>query len=102
VVTVQATVQTQANANLQRVQNSIIAALNLFLDPRAGGPDGLGWPFGRNVIRSEIMQIICAVQGVNYVLSLSLSADSGTPQCGNLALCGRSLTTPGNHQIQVS
>lgn len=102
VVTVQASVQTQANANLQRVQSAIVAALNLFLDPRAGGPDGLGWPFGRNVIRSEIMQIICAVPGVNYVLSLSLSADSGTPQCGNLALCGMSLTTPGNHQIQVS
>jgi hypothetical protein len=102
VVTVQATVQTQANANLQRVQSGIVAALNVFLDPRTGGPDGLGWPFGRNVVRSEIMKIICGVQGANYVLSLSLSADSGTPQCGNLALCGMSLATPGNHQIEVS
>ena len=101
-VTVQATVQTQSNSNLARVQSDIVAALNLFLDPRLGGPDGLGWPFGRNVIRSEIMKVIGGVAGVDYVLSLALTADFGSPQCGNLALCGMSLATPGNHQIEVS
>jgi hypothetical protein len=101
-VTVQASVQTVAGSNLQRVQSAIVAALNLFLDPHLGGPEGLGWPFGRDVIRSEIMQIICAVSGVDYVLSLALSADAGTAQCGNLTLCGMSLATPGNHQIEVS
>ena len=101
-VTVQASVQTVTGSNLQRVQTAIVAALNLFLDPRLGGPDGLGWPFGRDVIRSEIMQIICAVAGVDYVLTLTLSAGSGTAQCGNLTLCGMSLATPGTHQIAVS
>jgi hypothetical protein len=101
-VSVQASVQAQPNSNLELVHDSIISALNLFLDPRLGGPDGLGWPFGRNVIRSEIMQIICAVAGVAYVTSLTLSADSGTPQCGNLSLCGMSLATAGNHEIEVS
>jgi hypothetical protein len=98
---VQASVQAQPNSNLQTVHDSIISALNLFLDPRLGGPDGLGWPFGRNVIRPEIMQIICAVAGVAYVTSLTLSADSGTPQCGNLTLCGMALAAAGNHEIEV-
>jgi hypothetical protein len=101
-VSVQASVQTVAGSNVQRVQAAIVAALNLFLDPRLGGPEALGWPFGRDVIRSEIMQIVCAVAGVDYVISLTLTGDSGTAQCGNLTLCGMSLATPGNHQIAVS
>lgn len=101
-VSVRASVQTKANSNLQQVRDNIVSALNLFLDPRLGGPDGLGWPFGRSVIRSGIMQVICGVAGVDYVTSLTLSGDSSSPQCGNLALCGMSLATPGNHQIEVS
>jgi hypothetical protein len=101
-VSVQASVQTLPNSNLQLVQSGIVSALNNFLDPRMGGPDGLGWPFGRNVFRSEVMQVICAVAGVDYVTSLSLTADSGSPQCGNLTLCGMSLATPGAHEIDVS
>jgi hypothetical protein len=102
VVSVRAAIQCLSNSNLQLVRDTILAALNKFLDPRAGGPEGLGWPFGRNVVRSEIMQVICAVTGVDYVTSLSLTADSDAPQCGNLTLCGMSLATPGTHEIQVS
>ena len=36
------------------------------IDPRQGGPDGLGWPFGRSVTQSEILQVIRDVPGVDY------------------------------------
>jgi hypothetical protein len=84
------------------VRQSIVQALNVFLDPRHGGPDGLGWPFGREVSRSEILGVIRNVPGVEYVSSLTLTADSGASQCGNLTLCRTALATPGNHQITVA
>jgi hypothetical protein len=100
-VQVIASVKLQTGANGQRVRTGIVQTLNTFLDPRVGGPHGLGWPFGRAVYRSEILDQIASVHGVNYVLSLSLRPGSGHAQCGDLRLCPWWLVTPGNHQLEV-
>ena len=78
-----------------------MAALNKFLDPLVGGPDGSGWPFGRDVYRSEIMRIIDEVPGVDYVASLELIGGDGQPQCGNVCLGPTWLVAAGTHQIIV-
>ena len=83
-----------------RVRMAIVKALDAFLDPRRGGPNGLGWPFGRAVYRGEILQVIDGVPGVDYVMELTLSTDAGSPQCGNLSVCATWLVTPGVHQIE--
>jgi len=48
---VQASVQSLTGTNKSNLQQAIITALNTFLDPLVGGPDGTGWPFGRDVYR---------------------------------------------------
>src|SRR5262249_3062924 len=48
-VGVNATVQSAPRQNQARVRQAIVDALNKFLDPLAGGPEGTGWPFGRDV-----------------------------------------------------
>jgi hypothetical protein len=100
-VAVQATVQSVTGANRANLQQAIVTALNNFLDPLIGGPDGTGWPFGRDVYRSEIMKIIAAVSGVDYITSLALLADEGQPQCGNVCLGPTWLVQAGAHQITV-
>jgi hypothetical protein len=75
--------------------------LNAFLDPLTGGPDGLGWPFGRDVYRSEILQVIGAVPGVDHVIRLTLKTDQGEPQCDNLCVGPMGLVTAGPHIILV-
>ena len=100
-VTVRATVRAKVGADLVRVQTQIRTALNTFLDPLRGGPEGWGWPFGRDVYRSEVLQVIDQVAGVDHVLSLELIADEGEAQCGNLCLNPTMLTTPGRHEVQV-
>lgn len=100
-VTVRATVRAKVGADLARVQKQIRAALNIFLDPLRGGPENRGWPFGRDVYRSEILQVIDQVAGVDHVLSLELIPDQGEAQCGNLCLGPTMLTTPGAHEMQV-
>ncbi len=101
-VRVAAQVRTQPHTDSIRVRERIALALDAFLDPRTGGPNNLGWPFGRDVYRSEILQLIDSVVGVDYVLELSLRTEAGEPQCGNLNVCPTWLVTPGEHRIEVT
>jgi hypothetical protein len=54
-------------------------ALLAFLHPLSGGPEGEGWPFGRDVFLSDVAAVLEAVPGVDYVQSLHLLLE-GTPQ----------------------
>lgn len=38
-----------------------------FVHPLQGGPDGKGWPFGRMLHKSDLMKVLEAVSGVDYV-----------------------------------
>jgi predicted phage baseplate assembly protein len=84
------------------VRDSVVAALQAFLDPLAGGPDGTGWPLGREVPISEILDLIARVPGIDHVRSLGLSVPGCGVQCGNVCLRPLALTVSGTHQIQVS
>lgn len=101
-VQVKARVQVLPHTNAARVRDEIVRALDAFLDPRHGGPAGLGWPFGRDVYRGEILQLIDNIQGVDYVIELALSVGAGQSQCGNLSVCATWLVTPGAHQIEIA
>jgi predicted phage baseplate assembly protein len=100
-VIVQARVQRQTQASQSRVQAAIVQALDDFFSPLHGGPGKTGWPFGRDVYRSEVMQVIDGVAGVENVIILELIADSGEPSCGNLCLGPCGLVVSGPHQIIV-
>jgi hypothetical protein len=100
-VSVAASVHLLAGASAAKVSARVLAALNAFLDPLTGGPSGLGWPFGRSVFRTEILQLIDGVPGVDHVVNLSITADSGPSQCGDIALCPMALAAPGQHRIEV-
>jgi predicted phage baseplate assembly protein len=102
-VAVQAQVAALAGASKSAVEQRIVTALNAFFDPLTGGPEGTGWPFGRDVYQTEVMQVIEQVQGVDYISSFSLLADGCTcaPQCGNICLAPAWLVAAGQHQIGV-
>lgn len=101
-VTVQAQVQLWEGSDPTRVRQDILQRLNTFLDPLVGGPDGSGWPFGRDVYRSEILQVIDGTEGVDHVLSLELLPGKGEVQCANMCLGPFGLTRPGEHRIEIS
>jgi predicted phage baseplate assembly protein len=100
-VTVQAQVRAHAGASKTQVRQAVVDALNAFLDPLRGGPDKTGWPFGRDVYRSEILQTIDGTEDVDRVESLTLFADGCGPLCGNICLRPVWLVTPGAHRIEV-
>jgi uncharacterized phage protein gp47/JayE len=100
-VTITTRIALTFGASGPRVQQSVRQALNTFLDPRTGGPKGFGWPFGRDVYRSEIMKVIQDTPGVDHVISLSLSSDQGVTPSGNLSVGATWLVTPGQHRIET-
>jgi predicted phage baseplate assembly protein len=99
-VAVRARVQACAGVNRADLQQRIVAALDQFFHPLAGGPDGAGWPFGRDVYRSEALQTVDETTGVDHVLSLELVVD-GQAHCGNICLGATELAAAGQHQIEV-
>ncbi len=101
-VRVQAQIQRCHGTDPDRLAADVRAALDEFLDPLRGGPEGHGWPFGRDVYRAEVLQVIDEVAGVEYVRELALIADDDQPQCGNVCLGPTWLVTPGPHKIEVT
>jgi predicted phage baseplate assembly protein len=101
-VSVRAKVKAFAGVGRTNLQQKIVTALNNFLHPLTGGPSGTGWPMGRDLYRSEVMQLIDQVVGVNNVILLELIASGCAPQCGNICLGPTSLIAAGNHVIEVS
>jgi hypothetical protein len=67
----------------------------------AGPPSAPGWPFGRDVYRSEVLQVIDGVAGVDNVESVALVGDGSPAQCGNLCVGPTVLVVSGPHEIEV-
>jgi hypothetical protein len=74
-VSVAATVLAADGVDRVRLTTDVELAVRRFLDPRAGGPAGRGWPFGRDVYRTEVMQVVSAVSGVDLVTDVKVSTD---------------------------
>jgi hypothetical protein len=51
-------------------------------------------------MRSEVLQAVDAVAGVDHVLALDLIGPDGA-SCGNLCIGPLGLVTPADHEIEV-
>lgn len=61
------------------VMEVVKQALARFFHPLTGGPDGNGWPFGRNVYLSDVAAVLEGLPGIDYIQTLALVLE-GTPQ----------------------
>lgn len=75
-------------------------AVRTFLHPVTGGPAGRGWPFGRAVRRTELLQLLDGRPAVDRVegLVLTRTLPDGTvcADCGDLALGPTHLALAGD------
>jgi hypothetical protein len=101
-VRVQARVQASGTVAAAGLAAAVAQALDRFLDPLQGGPGGTGWPFGRDVYRSEILERIAAVGGVEHVLELTLLGGGESDGCGNVCVAATALVRAGTHRIEVA
>lgn len=75
-------------------------ALAGFLQPLTGGPDGEGWPYGRDVYLSDVAAMLERTPGVDYVAELSLLRD-GTPQGARVAVPPDRIVAAGSLRVRV-
>jgi predicted phage baseplate assembly protein len=83
------------------------AALDAFFDPVTGGPEGTGWPFGRDVYRAEVAAVLADVPGLDRISDLTLFEGDGAggaasaATCPNLPLCPTDLVRSLPHSLHV-
>lgn len=91
-VSVEARVRVRAGADSETVRRNVEEKLYRFIHPVQGGPDGTGWPFGRDLFVSELYSQIQSVPGVEYTEELSIfPVDIATGERGEAA---QTLTIP--------
>ncbi len=101
VVTVRAKVQLLSGVGPGGARERIAASLERFFHPLKGGTDQEGWPLGRDVYRSEVLQVIDETAGVDFVVDLELVDEDGLASCANLCIGPFGLVASGRHAIEV-
>lgn len=98
-------VSSQADADPERIHEDVERVLYRFLNPVTGGPDGEGWPFGRDLYPSDIYSSLQQVRGIEYVKSLTLYqvfADDDRDEIdGALPVPAHGLIASAEHEIEV-
>ncbi|WP_239309096.1 putative baseplate assembly protein [Frankia sp. Cj3] len=71
-VTVVARLVARLGVPAARLQADALAALYAYLNPLRGGPDAMGWPFGRPVHAGEVIGVLHRLPGTEMVEELRL------------------------------
>jgi predicted phage baseplate assembly protein len=106
-ITVVVRLAAKRRAVVASVQDRALRALNTYLNPLVGGPDGTGWPFGRPVQAGEIYAVLQGITGVELVEEVRLfGADPITGERGGpeqrVDLAPNALVFSYEHQVRVS
>jgi hypothetical protein len=84
-VDVSATVIPREASEAGAVERRVRTAVERFLHPLHGGPEGCGWELGRDIYLSDLASVLEQVAGVDYVEELALLRD-GVPQGEQIAI----------------
>jgi hypothetical protein len=83
-----------------RVERRVRDALERFLHPLTGGPEGQGWPFGRDVYLSDVAALVESVPGVDYCQRLDLLRDD-VPAGERLAVPPDRIVVAGAIRVEI-
>jgi predicted phage baseplate assembly protein len=83
------------------VLDAVRRRLAEFLHPLSGGPDGEGWPFGRDAFVSDFAAVLESVDGVDHVETLTLVTD-GTPRGERVDVPGDRIVVAGQLRLTLT
>ncbi|MFQ5401118.1 MAG: putative baseplate assembly protein [Anaerolineae bacterium] len=92
-------------ADQAEVEAEVLARLYRFLNPLTGGPDGKGWPFGRDLFLSDVYQCLQGISNVQFVRNVELfaAAPGGGPQgdaAESLEIVAHGVVASGVHEVE--
>jgi len=104
-VRVHAQVVGRPGVDEQRLERDIISALELFINPLKGGPEGTGWPFGRELYLSDLYACIQKVDGLLNVQDITMYwvDENDTPHVAQrkIDLLAHEVIVSDIHQVSV-
>lgn len=65
------------NMNEVKVISEAEKKLKEYFHPITGGPEGKGWPLGRNIYRSELYFLLESIEGIDHVSKIWIDGDLG-------------------------
>ena len=71
-VSVEAQIKAKSKADQRRIKGEIEKKLYKFVNPVYGGTEGKGWPFGRDLLASDMFGPLQEITGVEYVEYIKL------------------------------
>lgn len=103
-VAVRAQLRADPAAEEAVVEAEAKARLYRFLNPLTGGPDGTGWPFGRDLFLSDVYQALQGLPHVQFVRSVEMfAAEPGGPARGeaveSLEVVAHAVVASGEHEV---
>jgi hypothetical protein len=73
VASIRAEIIARSDADLKAVQDDCLAALLAYFHPLHGGEDGAGWPFGGDIYRGNVFDLLLGRSGVARVPDLKIT-----------------------------
>lgn len=73
-VAVKAKLRAAPGVDQATVEAEVLARLYRFLNPLTGGPDGTGWPFGRDLFVSDVYQCLQGMPDVQFIRGVEMYA----------------------------
>jgi hypothetical protein len=90
-------------ASASQVVSAVLERLDAYLDPRVGGENGTGWPFGGRIVYAELVQQVTRVPGVHAVQHLNLVVDGARVlACEDHDISPHGLLAPVTHEIVIT
>ena len=65
-------IKVSKHANADKTVQAVEDKLTKFINPIIGGPDGTGWPFGRNLVKADIIQTLQDIPGIDFIREIEL------------------------------
>ena len=105
-LTVVARVRGGVSLKTELLRDRLLSELYRYINPLVGGPEGRGWPFGREINVGEVFALLAALEGVVgveevrlYVADLRTGKRREGGQC--VRLLPHALFASYQHQVQV-
>lgn len=102
-IRVEAGLVVDARASASQVVSAVLERLDAYLDPRVGGEDRTGWPFGGRLVYAELVQQVTGVAGVHAVHHLNLVVDGARVlACQDHDISPHGLLAAMTHEIVIT
>ncbi len=103
-VAVEVQLRPAPDADPARVEQAVLERLYAYLNPLTGGPEGQGWPFGREVFLSDVYQCLQNLPGVLFIRGLTMrQAEPGGEGRGkaleSVEVVAHGVVASGRHQV---